>query len=365
MISPGEIKVLFIGNITGAATHKPDIELIRGLNGKGVRVDAMIPADLTATKVLTDSGIRVIPTILDRKFNPGTIRQIRKQIVHGKYHIIHLLNTRAIVNGSFAALGLPVKAIAYRGATGVYWHDPTAWFSHLNPRIDYIICNSFYVQEHLQRHLLFHPEKAVMIHKGMDPEWFKGVKPISRKELGIPDDSLIAGCVANVRRIKGVHVLLESMRYINPELNLHFILAGNGIDSPGNLKILKSGKFSNRVHILGFRKDVYELVSACDIYIQPSLSESLSRSVMEAMCLRVPCIVSNVGGLIELIENGKSGLVTGAGDSRSLAAAVEKLANDAGLRKIFAEEAFRRINEMFSMQNMVQNTLDFYKKILS
>lgn len=359
------IRVLIISNITDSASSKPDIELVNGLYRQGISVDVMIPADSAYVKIFNEYGIRVIPAHPLKKFSIGTVMRIRKEIIQGNYQIIHLFNTKAIVNGSLAAIGLIVKVIAYRGAAGMYWYDPTAWFSHLNPRIDWLICNSNYVQQHMRRQLLFHPQKAVMIHKGMDIDWFSNTKIISRKELGIPDNSIIVGCVANVRRIKGVQFLLEATRFLDPALPVHFILIGTGMDSPGNMRIIESGPFKDRIHILGFRKDVYELIAACDIYIQPSLSESLSRSVMEAMCLGVPCIVSGIGGLIELVEHDRSGLVVERGNARAIAGAIEKLTHDPGLRKTFAKEALNRMKNTFSVQNMVLNTRKFYEKILS
>ena len=197
------IRVLIISSITGSASSKPDIALVNGLYRQGISVDVMIPADSAYVKIFSDSGIRVIGTHPLKKFSIGTVLRIRKVIAEGNYQIIHLFNSRAIVNGSLAAIGLPVKVVAYRGAAGMYWYDPTSWWSHLNPRIDWLICNSYYVQQHVRRQLLFRPKKAVMIHKGMDIAWFSNTKPISRKELGIPDNSIIVGCVANVRRIKG------------------------------------------------------------------------------------------------------------------------------------------------------------------
>jgi glycosyltransferase involved in cell wall biosynthesis len=221
------------------------------------------------------------------------------------------------------------------------------------------------VQKHVRHQLLFRPQKAVMIHKGMDLDWFSNINPVPGKELGIPDNSIIAGCVANVRRIKGVHFLLEATRLLDPALPVHFILIGSGMDSPENMRIINSGPFRDRIHILGFRKDVYELIAACDIYIQPSLSESLSRSVMEAMCLKVPCIVTDTGGLVELVENGSSGWVVEKGNALAIAEAIEKLARDPGLRKSFAQEAFNRMKNIFSVNNMVLNTRKFYERILS
>jgi glycosyltransferase involved in cell wall biosynthesis len=359
------IRALIICSITDSASSKPDIELVIGLHRQGVELDVMIPAHSAYVTIFNKLGIRVYPDHPLKKLALRSIILIRKEIKQRKYGIIHLFNTKAVVNGSLAAIGLPVKVIAYRGAAGIYWYDPTAWLSHLNPRIDLLISNSRYVQQHMQQQLLFRPQKAVMIHKGMDVAWFKNIKPVPRKDLGIPDRAIIVGCVANVRRIKGVPYLIEATYHLNPELPVHILLIGSGMGSESNLRLIESSPFKERIHIVGFRNDVYEVIAACDIYIQPSLSESLSRSVMEAMCLGVPSIVSDIGGLIELVEHEKSGLVVKSGDPIAIAGAIEQLTNNPDLRKALAGDATKRMKEFFSMDNMVTNTRKLYEKILS
>ena len=360
-----QIRSLIISSITDSAPSRPDTELVVGLCRQGIEVDVMIPVDSPVIGQFKDQGIRVIPAHPQKKFSLKSILLIRKEIRKRKYHIIHLFNTKAIVNGSMAAAGLPVKVIAYRGAAGMYWYDPTAWFSHLNRRIDCLICNSIYVQQHMQRQLLFHPDKAVMIHKGMDPDWFANIVPAPRKTLGVPEDAILVGCVANVRRIKGVPYLIEATYNLDPELPVHIILIGAGMDSAHYMNLIKSSPLKDRIHILGFRKDVYEVIAACDIYIQPSLSESLSRSVMEAMCIGVPCIVSDVGGLLELVEHEKSGLVVEKGNPPAIARAVERMARDSFLRKSFAAEAINRMKRIFSVDKMVTNTRKLYEELVN
>jgi len=359
------IRALIISSITGSAPSRPDAELVIGLHRQGVEVTVMIPPGSPLIRRFSDQGIRVIPAHPKRKFSLRSIMLIRQEIRQHRYDLIHLFNTKAIVNGSLAALGLPVKVLAYRGAAGMYWYDPTAWLSHLNPRIDYVICNSRYVEQHMKRQMLFRAGTAVMIHKGMDDEWFRDVKPLSRNILGIPENALVAGCVANVRRIKGLPCLLEATYHIPVDIPLHILLIGSGMDSARILKLIESSPLKDRIHILGYRPDVYEVIAACDIYIQPSLSESLSRSVMEAMCLGIPCVVSDVGGLVELVDHEKTGLVFEKGNPQALARALEKMAGNSERRSTFAAAAKKRMKAIFSVGNMVRNTLELYRRAVT
>ncbi len=356
-------RVLIISGITESAPYKPDIELVKGLHNKGIHVDVMIPSGSPYVKIFGDLGIRVIPSHPVRKFSPESISLIRNEIEKRHYDILHLFNTKAIVNGTLAAIGKPVKVIAYRGAAGLYWYDPTAWWSHLNPRIDYLVCNSNYVLHHAKRQLLA-KSKAVMIYKGMDPAWFANTLPVSRKTLGIPDNAIIVGCVANVRKVKGVPYLLKATYKMDPKLPLHIVLIGQGMESAGIRRLIDASPFKDRIHTLGYRKDVYEVIAACDLYVQPSLSESLSRSVMEAMCLKVPCVVSDVGGLAELVSHEKSGLTVKKGEPAALADAIIRLAENRQLWQTYAAEGFSRMQQIFSVENMIANTKKLYEDII-
>lgn len=358
------IRVLIISGITESAPYKPDIELVKGLHNQGIHVDVMIPSGSPYVKIFGDLGIRVIPSHPLSKFSPESIRLIKNEIENQHYDILHLFNTKAIVNGTLAAIGKQVKVIAYRGAAGLYWYDPTAWWSHLNPRIDYLVCNSNYVLHHVKRQLFSDSIKPVMIHKGMDPAWFANTRPVSRESMGIPDNALIAGCVANVRKVKGVPYLLKATYTMDPTLPLHIVLIGQGMESAGIRRLIDASPFRDRIHTLGYRKDVYEVIAACDLYVQPSLSESLSRSVMEAMCLKVPCVVSDVGGLAELVAHEKSGLTVKKADPAALAVAIARLAENRQLRQSYAAEGFSRMQQIFSVGNMIANTKKLYEDIV-
>jgi len=359
------IKVLIICRITGQPSARPDAALVSGLKRLGVEVDVMMPPGSDYIKIFSREGINVIPFHPVRKFDLYSIVRIRKEIKARSYNIIHLFNSKAILNGVIASLRLPVKTIAYRGAAGIYWYDPTAWFSHLNPGLDMVICNSKYVRNHIKKHLLFKRQKAVLVHKGMDVNWFNGVDAVSRKELGVPEDAILVGCVANYRREKGVRYLIEATYKMNPDLNVYFILMGKDLNNRIIRPLVKNSPFRDRIIFKGFRKDVYALVAACDIYVQPSLSESLSRSVMEAMCLKVPCVVSDVGGLRELIKHNKSGFIVRKADPGALAIALTKLAGLPEIRKQFATEAYERMRDMFSVEKMVKNTAKAYTRLIS
>jgi len=236
----------------------------------------------------------------------------------------------------FASRGIDIKMVGYIGSLSIHWHDPFAHLSFLNRRIDRIICLSNGVEEHIVRQS--HGRLAgrtKRIYKGYDPHWLSGVIAADRTEMGIPEDAMLACCVANVRKIKGIPYLIKSTSHLPPGLKIYFLLVGPGMDSPSIRSLISKTPYRNNFITMGYTPDVLSYTAACDIYVQPSLTEGLGRSVIEAMCMRKPVIVSGIGGVGELVEEGRNGFFVPAASPVSIA---DKL--------LWYYENRHRINEM-------------------
>ena len=104
------MRVLFVGRYD-IATHniRPEAEMIIGLRKQGVDVGVMTTADCYYARRMAEAGIRIHDFVPRRKFSLRAVRTIRDALVNDRYDVIHLFNNRAIVNGIFASLGLPVR----------------------------------------------------------------------------------------------------------------------------------------------------------------------------------------------------------------------------------------------------------------
>ena len=138
------------------------------------------------------------------------------------------------------------------------------------------------------------------------------------------------------------------------------------MDTKENLKILKDTGYEDRVHFLGFRKDVLNVVAACDSFVLSSLfGESITKSVIEAMSLAKPAIITDIAGNIELIENGVQGFVTPAKNSKAMAQAIAKLVDHPTKAKEMGFAAKARIENELSSKQTVVKLKALYEKALS
>src|SRR5690606_29042117 len=107
------------------------------------------------------------------------------------------------------------------------------------------------------------------------------------------------------------------------------LLVGKNMDSKSNIALVASGGNQHKVHFTGFQKNALEIVAACNVFVLPSIyGESITKSVIEAMCLSVAPVITYIPGNIELMKNGESGLVVPAKNPSAMAAALLSLYND-------------------------------------
>ena len=146
------IKVLFVGNYDIAVHNiRPEAEMIIGLKSQGLDIEVMTKADCWYARRMASKGIRIHDYHPKRKFSLEAVRTMRRVLHEGGHDVVHLFNNKAIANGIVAAIGLPVKVVTYRGQTGnIYWYDPTAYITHLNPRVDKIVCVANSVRDDLR-----------------------------------------------------------------------------------------------------------------------------------------------------------------------------------------------------------------------
>jgi glycosyltransferase involved in cell wall biosynthesis len=166
---------------------------------------------------------------------------------------------------------------------------------------------------------------------------------------------------------KGIHVLIRAFARANVDADL--LLVGGDWDSPGYAADLRSELDSlsllTRVHRDNHRSDVAALLNDCDVLVVPSLSEARPRVIIEAMLLGKAVIASRVGGIPELIEHGKTGLLVPAEHVDSLVAAIQRLATSGAERVALGLAARQAALERFDPRRSVTNYLEVCRELLA
>lgn len=347
---------------------RPEGRLFIGLaRDLGWRVTLMTTDGSPYTKEMKEAGVRIIDFHMSKKFEKKAISRIRHELIEGQYDILHLYNNKAIVNGLMAARGLAVKVVTYRGYTGnIEWWNPIAYFQHLSPGVDMITCVSPAVKEVFDRLPFFSSEKAVVVSKGHEASWYENINGANLQSLfNIPENALVVGIVANARRMKGMKYLVEAIRLLPDGLGLHFLFIGRGLEEACNAKMLKENHYANNLTFTGYRSDVLELLSSCDISLLPSIKgEGLSKVLLESMFLGLPTIMTNIAGNRHLGIHGETAWIVPPKSPASLAEALKKLASDSQLRNSLGVAGKVYVSSNFSAHKSSESLDKAYRSLL-
>ncbi len=239
----------------------------------------------------------------------------------------------------------------------------------LAPRTDRIVTVSGALRQDLLR-LGVPPEKVVPIYNGIDTRRFAyvrnpEVRARKRAELGLADNRFVVGTVARLIPSKGVGFLLGAVSRVLARIpGAVFLIVGDGPQRQELEGMAGRLGIGEAVRFLGFREDVPELLAAFDLFVLPSLSEGMAITLVEAMAAGRPVVASKTGGMVEVVEDGKTGLLVPPGDSEALAEAILRLHRDPAGTAEFVAAAERRVEEKFTLEAMLRQTREVYRSVL-
>jgi L-malate glycosyltransferase len=181
-----------------------------------------------------------------------------------------------------------------------------------------------------------------VIHNGVNANDVAAIREKSsvRTELNIDDRAIVVGTVGRMVKVKGHKYFIEGAKAIlTKEINVVFIIAGDGPLMNEIKKEIKKLGISKQVKLLGFRKDAYDIINLFDIFALTSLHEGIPMVLLEAMFLKKPIIATNVGGIPEILSDRRNSLLIPPMDSGAFSAACLELIENIALRQQIAENA--------------------------
>lgn len=211
-----------------------------------------------------------------------------------------------------------------------------------------------------------------LVPNGIDLEWLGGWterdRQRVREELGISSREVNLVCVGVISPLKGLHyvveALLEARRTIPP---FKLFLVGDPV-SPKyesfardlKARLVKEG-LSGHVHFLGWREDAPLVTSVMDILIHASLTEGVPKAILEALAQGIPVIGTDVGGIADVVQNGRTGVLVKPSAPLELAEALRVLCNDAALRRELGARGRVLVNGEYSLLQNIRLLEQIYE----
>jgi L-malate glycosyltransferase len=356
--------LVFTSSASSFNSLRPEAEMFIGFARKGHFVTMATQSDSDYGRRYAKEGIRVIDCQPRQKICIRSIRRIRSELRTERYDILYLTNSKTIPNGAFAALGLGVKVVSYRGTTGgLYRHDPSAYLTHLHPRIDGIVCVSEAVRQDVLRRVWKNRKNVVAIHKGHNVDWYTK-QPADLGEFGIKPHEFTVICAVNARPSKGIVVMLQAADLLADIQDLHLLLVGRNMEQYRPL--IERNRMAGRIHLAGYRLDAPELIAASSVLVQPSISgEGLPRAVMEAMGYGTPAIVTDTGGGKEVVDDGRTGFIVPTGNPSAIAGRVRDLLHNPVLARSMSVRGREKIARELSCDRSTELYIRYFESLLA
>jgi glycosyltransferase involved in cell wall biosynthesis len=204
------------------------------------------------------------------------------------------------------------------------------------------------------------------LYQGIDPIAVRRSASVdgARDELGIPEHALVIGCVANFTPQKAHEYLLQAMARVRQSIrDVRLVLVGDGPREQDLRKQAHLLHLDDVVIFAGRRADVPRIAREFDVFALSSAQEGLSIALLEAMALGKPAVVTRAGGLTEVVEHERHGLLVPPADPQAMAESLCTLLRDEGTRLSMGREAQRRA-EQFHISTAVRRTEDVYRELL-
>ncbi|WP_339722126.1 glycosyltransferase [uncultured Paraglaciecola sp.] len=317
---------------------------------------------------LQNNGIQISSKARKPGFDTSLISAIRQHIKLNKIDIIHCHQYTPWVYGVIAAFGTKTKVILTEH--GRFYPDSSSWKRKLiNPLLSKITdCITSISKATLQALVEFEniPSKKIqLVYNGIRPPEINPQKTVKLKdELAFTNLNLVFGTIARLDPIKNHPLMINAFAAILKQFpNSKLIIVGDGEERLNICKLIEKLGIQSSIIMPGYDPQPQHYLELMDVFMLTSLSEGTSMTLLEAMALGKPCIVTNAGGNPEIVIHEKTGLVCDNDDLPSLISAMLSMSKDIKIRNQYAEASKIRFSELFENSIMINNYANIYQKL--
>ncbi len=352
------------------------MQIMKGLSKHTFDVFSCCSLSKEQEEELSAEGVQIINMQLS-EYNPvASVLRLSKIIRSENIHIVHSQGGRADVYARVAGVIVRTPLIVSSTAVLVDRYEVTGL-----KKVMYVGCdrwtercvNKFIVvSESLRESLIkdhgIEGSKITKIYNGIELDRFQpsvedGEK--FRRECNIDQEGILVGSVGRLVYEKGYEFLIGAWPMIveaYPKAKV--VIVGDGPLKCELEALARELRIVESCYFIGFREDISMILSSLDVFVLPSIMEGLPMAILEAMAMEKPIVATDIDGVREEIENGRTGILVPPGDSRALGEAIHELLKDRWKARKFAVEARKRVEEMFELKRQLGLYEELYKELV-
>ena len=358
-----------------AGTEQHMLTLAQGLNELSVDIAIACPGEAPLAQHARSRGVAVIDVPKRGQIDLKAVRVLAGLLKIGEFDIIHAHNGRtaflAVLALRLARCGrlvvtqhfLTPHHSSMHGLKGVLWRSAHRW---MNGNVSQFIAISSSVAQSIIQRRDAPAERVSTVFNGIDEPV---VELVARNEclaaLGLPAEALLLICAARLQKEKDLPTLILAMAQVVQSVPAaHCVVAGEGSERVSLENQISALGLQRNVHLVGYREDVLQLISAGDVFVLPSRAEPFGLVLLEAMALSKPVVASRAGGPLDIVEDGVTGRLVEPGNATDLATAMVDLMANPDIRNAFGQSGRSRFLELFTASRLAEATRAAYHKAL-
>lgn len=342
-------------------------QLATALNEGGVHPVVFLPAagEGWLERELGPTGIPLERFHVDRPFSPRLARDLARSFARHRITLAHSHEFTMAVYGAWAAARARIPHV-------VTMHGGRYYAHRLRRRVALrtalalsgaVAAVSTPLAGDLAADLWVSRSRISVIPNGV--RFSRAGRSSLRDELGLAADTRLVVAVGNLYPVKGHRYLVEALALLGRRHpGLHVAIAGRGELAAELADLARARGVADRVHLLGLRADVPNVLAAADVFVLPSLSEGLPLALLEAMLAGRAIVASDVGEVPAALAGGRAGLLVPPGDASTLADAIDRLLSAPGDARALGEVAAARAATEYSLSAMVARYADLYGRAI-
>jgi glycosyltransferase involved in cell wall biosynthesis len=299
-----------------------------------------------------------------RGFRPDLGRRIARFAARHRIDVLHCHHYSPFVYASIARLWSPRLRIVFTEHGRLSDAPPSPKRRAVNRLLTYAPRNVVAVSGDLKQHLVaegFREQTVNVIYNGIDVGPLPGAdaRTRMRQQLAVADDAIVVGTIARLDPVKDLGVLITAVSRCQARVPIMLMVVGDGSERTPLETLTRQLGAESYVRFLGHREDARDVLAACDLYANSSISEGVSLTILEAMAAGLAVVATGVGGTPEVVDTSCGRLVPSR-DADSLSAALAELAAHRVLRGALGQAGRGRVETRFTLDRMVREYRDAY-----